>query len=282
MAARRSVWRRLFRLGKWGAAITVILAAAWQISETDQAGSDIYGGTPKSHWSDTVRVLRSPGFVTGYSELRRSALWTAFKVRPVRSKQHLPRPGGFSTDYRTFWRVESEDYSRTGYQRGHLAPNFAMAQLYGRDAQLASFRMSNVLPQRAGVNQGVWQRLEEIEVDDWARRLGTLQVLAGPVYWGKRERLRSGLEIPDAFYRILVDIDSRRPQAIAFLVPQTVRGKEPLTAFLTTVDELEARTRLDFLEHLADNEEARVEAGKPDGRWQLPSVAFKQGRYNIN
>lgn len=282
MKARSGGWRRLGRLGKSGLLIALLAALGWQISESQQATQEIYGGTPQSGWSDAVRVLRSPGFVTGYSELQRGALWTAYQVRPIRIKKHLPRPGNFSEDWRTLWRVLPSDYSRTGFQRGHLAPNFAMAQLYGAKAQLASFRMSNVLPQTAGVNQGVWQRLEEIEIDDWARRLGTLQVLAGPVYWGERERLRSGLEIPDAFYRILLDMDSRRPQVIAFLIPQTVRGNEPLSDFLTTVDDLEESTRLDFFARLRDDEEAKLEAGKPDGRWQLASVGYKQPRYKID
>jgi hypothetical protein len=37
---------------------------------------------------------------------------------------------------------------------------------YGPKAQLETFLMSNVVPQRPNLNQKMWEQLEEIEIDD--------------------------------------------------------------------------------------------------------------------
>jgi hypothetical protein len=44
-------------------------------------------------------------------------------------------------------------------------------------------------------------------------------------------------------------------------------GREKPDAFLTTVDEIESDTRLDFLRDLPDDEEKRLEAEKATGMW---------------
>jgi len=42
--------------------------------------------------------------------------------------------------------VTSHDYTGSGYNRGHCAPNYAIAVCYGAQAQLETFLMSNILP----------------------------------------------------------------------------------------------------------------------------------------
>lgn len=282
--ARRLTTRRIFRWLKSApllAAAALIAFIAWSANEQRLAAPLVWGGLPKAPPAELAHVLRNPGFVVGYSELRRNPLWVAYRVRSVHQKRRMPRPRGFRQDWRTVAWLRPTAFQPYGYDRGHLAPNYAIGQLYGREAQYATFRLSNVAPQAPALNRELWQRLEEIEVDDFPRRLGELQVIAGPVFRAPRELLPGGVEVPDAFYKILVDYDARAPQALAFVMPQTARGDEPLDRFVASVDEIERLTGLDFFAALADPKEQALEAGRAGAHWRLRQVANRPGRYRV-
>jgi endonuclease G, mitochondrial len=244
----------------------------------------IYAGlprTPSFSLRNRMRVLENRGFTIGYSELRRNPLWVAYHARPIKRRREYRRPEDFEVDTRTLARVSSRDYSRSGYQRGHLAPSWLIAQLYGREAQMQTFLMSNITPQKPNLNQKVWQRLEEVESDRFARWFDGVWVFTGPIFDDHIQHLRSGVEVPDAFYRIFVDEDPAGvPRVLAFVVPQTVRGDEPLDQFTATVDDIEARTSFDFLSTLEDVLEERIESTPADSRhWRLAEISRLPARY---
>ncbi len=240
-----------------------------------------YPGTPGFSLRNRVRVLENKGFTIGYSELRRNPLWVAYHARPIKRRRNYRRLENFEADSRTLTRVAPRDYSNSGYQRGHLAPSWLIAQVYGRDAQRQTFLMTNITPQKPNLNQKVWQRLEEIESDYFARWFDGVWVLTGPIFDDHIRHLRSGVEVPDAFYRIFVDEDpTGPPRILAFIVPQTVRGDEPLDQFMATVDEIEARTGFDFLSALEDVLEKRLESAPADARhWRLAEISRLPARY---
>ncbi len=243
---------------------------------------DVYGGLPRveSFWLRlSTHTLQNPGFVIGYSEWRRNPLWVAFRASKIEGEHGGARPDHFNQDQRTLFEVESDDYRKSGYDRGHMAPNYLISRLYGREAQQATFLMSNVAPQTKRLNQLLWQRIEEAEADVVAPRIGELWVITGPVY-GDGKRLPSGVEVPEAFYRIWLDAQAN--SALAFLVPQTVCGNEPLTAYLTTVDEIERRTGLDFFSELDVAEQITLESASADAHWQLESFSNAPARYAEN
>jgi len=78
-----------------------------------------YGGIPKSN----ATIIENTGFTIGYSELRMNPLWVAYRVfhadNPVSSK----RPSKFKVDNRTEAKVSHDDYTHSGYDRGHMAVN---------------------------------------------------------------------------------------------------------------------------------------------------------------
>jgi endonuclease G len=267
------------------ATISFFLAALTIHPAPGLAADDVAipGGLPKSRvlsprtWA---RTLENEGFTIGYSELRRNPLWVVYRATAVKRHRTMPRPERFSTDTRTLAQVTSGDYSRSGYTRGHLAPNYLMSQLYGRKAQHQTFLMSNVTPQRAALNQKVWQRLEEVEADHFARWFKSLWVVTGPVFDAQLEFMPSGVEIPDAFFRVLVRDDEGELSLLAFVVPQEVRGDEPLDRYVVTVDEVESRTGLDFFSELEDEGEEKVEAvGADRSAWRLGEICCLPARY---
>ena len=179
--------------------------------------------------------------------------------------------------------IQYRDFTDTGFDRGHLAPNYLISNLHGPAAQRQSFLMTNIVLQRPRLNQLVWQRLEEIEVDHLARRWDELNVTVGPVFDADRTWTDSGVDVPDAFYRIWLDRTADGLRALALLVPQHVRGDERLDQFLITVDEIEAKTGLDFFAGLPDAIEKRLEARPADlSAWGLASLACFPARYANN
>lgn len=241
------------------------------------AAEESYGGLPRV---EGVQVLRNPGFTVGYSDEYRVARWVVFRAASVRGRKLPPRPEGFDPDSRLEHPVYSRDYSGSHYDRGHLAPNYLIGKLFGRAAQRATFLMSNVAPQRPRLNKLVWQRLEEAEVDEVAPAAGGLWVVAGPVFDRAPRRLKKGVAIPEAFYRIWVDTrDPDPPQALAFIVPQKVCGEESLGDFVVSVDAVESRTGIDFFAALDDGLEAPLEASVRPSGFRLADWARRPARY---
>ncbi|WP_294947157.1 DNA/RNA non-specific endonuclease [Sulfurivirga sp.] len=287
MSRRRRTpdWRRLLRR-PWLLALALLLGLGDYAHEVYvERPKMAWQGVPQSVRSDlthlTTHVLRNPGFMLGYSEWKGAPLWVTYRLfRPERGYRVGRRPP-FRPDWRTLRHVTPDDYRHTGYDRGHMAPNYAIAKLYGPEAQRATFLMSNITPQRKRLNQKLWQRIEEAAIDHFTRQFESVWVVTGPI-WDARPRYlgHTRLDIPDAFYKIFIGLDrSGHPHPLAFIVPQKVRGFEPLSRFVVTVDEVERRTGLDFFWRLPDAQEERLERRVEPYRFRLEAVNRRRPRY---
>lgn len=265
----------------------VLLSGGWFWLEQNTREGMVYAGMPEattSDWQHWYRVLRNDGYLVGYSDLRLNPVWVSYQIEPLsfeQKKRDYKRPSRFDSDWRTVWRVEPDDYKKSGYDRGHMAPNYAVSRLYGREAQLETFVMTNISPQKPNLNRKIWQRLEEAAMDHFTAQFKHIYVLTGPVFDSEVERLDSWVEIPDSFYKIFVALDNQG-QAInmlGFLIPQTVRGSEPLTKYIVPVDEIEAKTGYDFFHQLNDEAEERLEGSVDPRPWKLTEVARRASRY---
>jgi endonuclease G len=263
--------------------IVGLLAAALCAATVAAADGPVYAGDPKvlsKELQPAVHVIDNPGFRIGYSEQHREALWVAFLAGKPHGRKYTKHRWKFEPDTRTEAHVTSEDYLHSTYQRGHLAPNFLIGKLYGPAAQHTTFLMSNVAPQRARLNELVWQRLEEAEADVVAPAARQLWVLTGPVFDPPAHRLKSGIAIPDAFYRVWLRRDANgQPEVLAFIVPQNVCGTEPLSGFIVTVAQVEARIAIDLFPDMSRARDEQIERQKSPAAWRVPSFDKKPPRY---
>lgn len=249
----------------------------------------VYLGEPKVRdWLRPLtwnRTLRNHGFLVGYSELRGNPLWVSYRLTPPpATHKNLRRPGSFRTDWRNLSLISHGDYRDSGYDRGHMAPNHAIAVLYGRSAQLETFLMTNVSPQKAELNRRLWERLEEAELDRFALRQGMVWVLSGPIFDDQVERLTSAwrVEVPDAFYKVYAAPQANQaPSLLAFVIPQQVRGDEPLERYVTSVDKVEKLTGLDFFPQLPEHTAQQIESGVDAGAWDLEAAPRQPSRYGV-
>lgn len=289
----RPIFALFWRLGRRHPAallVVILTGGGWYGYEVYYARPQmVYGGIPKAHdWKQPLtwtRIFRNKGFMVGYSDIRGNPLWVSYQLKPVPGDApHYPRPQRFSADWRNLTRIAQEDYHNSGYDRGHMAPNYAISRLYGRSAQHDTFLMTNITPQKPRLNQKLWQRLEEVEIDHFARKFGKIWVVTGPVFEENIERLKSSfwVEIPDAFYKIYALPPTRPGQPLkmlAFIMPQKVRGTESLDRFLVSIDQVEKRTGFDFFHELEDRLEEELESSINPMPWRLKEVARLPARY---
>lgn len=227
-----------------------------------------YGGAPRLTAASAapVRVLTNSGYVVGYSDTLGNPLWAAYHLRDLEWKEPAPRPEEFRSDARTVARIDPADYTRSGYDRGHMAPNYGIATRFGRQAQEETFLMSNISPQKHALNAGLWKIIEQRIARNYPGRFGEVWVVAGPVFTAQPERLKRRVAVPTAFFMIIMDESDGRLRTEAFLMAQDAAGTD-LASYLTTIDEIESRTGLDFLSALPDAAEAALESRRAERAW---------------
>lgn len=232
-----------------------------------------FGDLPAGPPGETVRLLVNHGYLVGYSETRRNPLWAAYRSFDVPRLGPAPaRPESFQPDPRTLARVDPSVYTNTGYDRGHLAPNYLIATRHGVTAQEETFLMSNVIPQRHELNAGLWRALELDIATSYPARFGEVWVIVGPVFAGPTDprprRLdRSGPEIPVACFKIILDESAGRIRTLAFLFPADTPRGSPIGNYLVTIDEIERRTGLDFFPALDSVTESTLESSLASSVW---------------
>ena len=135
-------------------------------------------------------IEKYSGFHLSYNEKHEQSNWVAYILtkKMVRNDK-VDRSDNFRSDKNIKTKSASlNDYRGTGYDRGHLAP---AADMHWSELSMSeSFLMSNMSPQEAEFNRGVWKKLEE-QVRDFAVENETIFVVTGPVFKNiKKERKR--------------------------------------------------------------------------------------------
>ena len=220
--------------------------------------------------SESDQMIDRSGFALGYSNSRRQALWVSYilTAEHLNAKQ-VRRSNKFRPDpLLKFDPVRPQQYNRTGFDRGHLAP--ASDMTYSRETMEQSFYMTNISPQLPACNRGVWKRIET-QIRAWARQESQLYVITGPIFCGEERFMKNtDIRIPDAFYKVALDM-SPPMKMITFIVPNRA-SKKPIRSFVVTVDEVEAITGMDFFSNLDDATENELEKHSDIGEWPIDAA----------
>ena len=237
------------------------------VSVGDIEGADIYTFAGVPIGDRPLKVLKNKGYIVGYDEALKNPAWVAYRLEYDASASTVERPSGFDADHRTRARVEHHDYTNTGFDRGHMAPNYAIGRAHGAKAQVETFLMSNIVPQLPDLNRGPWKELEQRIANDYLDDYRELWVITGPIYDEPTQQLDAGVTVPSSFFKIVVDVvDTENVRVLAFVMPQQVQD-EKLKAYLVSVDIIEAETGLDFFSLLHNAVEGQLEADVPKRLW---------------
>ncbi|MEF1190237.1 DNA/RNA non-specific endonuclease, partial [Vibrio parahaemolyticus] len=194
----------------------------------------------------------------------KNADWVAYHITAESVNITNKRSNAFQedTEMPDYARSTLADYKGSGYDRGHLAPSATMD--FTQESMKQSFLMSNMSPQLPGFNRVGWRVLEE-HVRDLANEYNELYVVTGPIYQGNEGTIGNGVAIPSAFYKVI--LDPSFDEAIAFIVPHRDVSSSELTNFITTIDEVERQTGLDFFAQTPDSIEDNMESVKWEEMW---------------
>ena len=195
---------------------------------------------------------------------------------------------------------DDRSYRNSGFDRGHMAMKLLVERL-GQDAAYNTHTVLNAIPQRPRFNQRIWQSLEFL-TGAWAQEYGSVWIIQGPVFYRGKVQAWIGDEgerqvaVPDAAFKIVIrektaneksmvtDQAKEAPEVLAFLYPQLGPGYFGPSAdyrhdrFLTTIDEIEELTGLDFKPSTNPSVERRVERHRAETVWEPSSVDLKQRR----
>lgn len=263
-------------LGLWGHDQSVPLKRRYNAEQ-------VYGDWPKQKLTALHRTIRleNRGFTVGYSEHLKVPLWSAYRVFNVVDLDSGKRPSGFNIDTRTKSKVNHNAYTRSGFDRGHMAPNFAIATRYGRNAQKETFLMSNIIPQTPRVNRTIWKDLEMSVAKKYGRYFQEVWVITGPIFSKKfPDRLDSGVAVPDAYYKIILDETQYELRALAFIIDKDCPPYSRLKSHLVSIDTIEEATGLNFFSALPEEQEMELEARPAQRLWPtlLTAIQYHFGK----
>ncbi len=217
--------------------------------------------------STNPTLLCRLGYALSHNATHKVPDWVAYHLTRDRvSLGTIPRSNDFrpDPDLEKGKRAEKKDYKRSGYDRGHMAPAGAMK--WSERAMSESFLLSNTAPQ-VGIsfNRHIWKSLEG-KVRAWTVERGELYVVTGPIYTGSLKHIGGNkVTVPTHFYKVI--FDPIKVEVIAFILPNKKLKTKDLPKYITSVDDVESKTGLDFLEGLEDSVEDFIEAKTQAGLW---------------
>lgn len=201
------------------------------------------------------------GFTLCYRESYEQSEWVAYLL----TREKLNPITGRTNDFRSDTKISTgsatpKDYTRSGFDRGHLAPAADME--WSIESVHDSFLMSNMSPQAPQFNRGMWKFLEE-KVREWVQFYGKVFIVTGPVLEKDSSKYNfigeNKVSVPEYYYKVLLTVKSDNSvSAIGFILPNR-KCDGFISDYAVSVDEVEMRTGLDFYSLLPDEIEDSVE-----------------------
>lgn len=191
------------------------------------------------------RALCFDGFAVLHSGISKTPVYSAEYI--TRSSMALadavPRIDKFYEEARlpSADRAKLTDYKGSGWDRGHM---FAAASAPTANSNAQSFSLSNMVPQSAKLNRGIWAKSVEAATRKYAERASNgVYVITGPVYVNPIYTIGSGkVWVPSSVFKLVYDPALNK--AWAHLLPNldSATMRKPIT-----YQELVRQTGIEFL-----------------------------------
>lgn len=179
------------------------------------------------------------GYTASYNHTTLCPDWVAWELTDEETRGEYEQQRQFSRDPDVeFPKASREDYSNSGWDKGHMAPHADMK--WNRQALSESDYFTNICPQNKEMNAQAWRKIEEL-TRRLARRYGAVYVVCGPVY-DSAEPQHIGpacVYVPDRFYKALAVNTETGFRTVAFLVENNRQNGSP-RSYAVTVDSVEA------------------------------------------
>lgn len=204
-------------------------------------------------------LLENDFYALSYNRRKGIANWVSWRLTKA-DFGNADRQNDFRPDNRlpSNWeRILPSDYSRSGFDRGHLCPSADRSSSIQANSE--TFLMTNITPQTPALNQGPWEKLESYS-RSMARRNMTLYIIAGQ--YGDAGNIKNKLTIPTNFWKIIVVLPNnadlstvnQNTRIIAVDMPNIDGIKDKnWREYKTTVQQIEKKTGYNFFTNLPEN-----------------------------
>lgn len=205
------------------------------------------------------------GFTVNFNPVNHTPNYVVWELLGSEVTDKVDRSNNFWSDLEMEGCADYSDYTRSGYDRGHICP--AADQRWSMEAMNDCFVMTNICPQDSKLNSGAWNTLENKE-RQWAQRDSAIMIIAGPIY-AETDTLTIGhskVRVPSAFFKVLLAPYVEKPRAIAFVYPN-MTSPGNMENYAMSVDDLENITGFDFFSSLPDEIENKIEQSFSFREW---------------
>jgi endonuclease G len=226
-------------------------------------------GTPTDSDPSDDLIVDHQVFVVSYNPRRMTANWVAWRL-VAQDLGPVQRRNDFHPDPllpRDVFHVRPRDYGGSGYDRGHLCPSGDRTS--AQDTNWETFVMTNMQPQRPGLNRGPWAVLERYEREVAARHDKQVFIVAGGLFDVGAPAIGPGIAVPRASFKVLVILDrglgaadvTEATSSVAVIMPNvaSVTGT-PWEDYLVSVDEVERQSGYDLLSRVPEAVQRALEA----------------------
>ena len=234
--------------------------------------TDDYGITLSLEWDNSLIANR----------------WTCYELHAGNALSGADRNDDFKADPEVAVSPTLDDYRTSGFSRGHLCPSADRQCSVEQNKQ--TFYLTNMQPQYQSHNGGLWSRLETL-VRDFATNDEYTALHCDTMYIVKAATITNKVTInktevdgiyaercvgkgshelivPKFFYMALLHYNKETDSyhAIAFWTDHIdeTQSVKNLADYAISIQELQARTGIDFFCNLPDVIEEAVEAQEPD------------------
>ena len=209
------------------------------------------------------------GYTVSYNPVRHIPNWVAYCLEEKELQGEMPRYDKFLPDPLVEGTpVTTKDYTKSGYDRGHMAP--AADMKWSEQAMKESFYMTNICPQNHNNNAGDWKDLEEL-VRDIARCYGNVYVCCGPIVNDTMTTIgtKHNIVVPQGFYKVLLRRKNDGSWTTIGFIMKNEAGNQPLMTYMVPVDNVENVTGIDFFPNIPDSIENIIEADYTVSDWTV-------------
>ncbi|MBR1784747.1 MAG: DNA/RNA non-specific endonuclease [Bacteroidales bacterium] len=211
------------------------------------------GGLELPACDDSEDIVIHRGYTASYNHTTLTPDWVAWELTAEESRGECNGTYSFSRDPQvSFPKASREDYSYSGWDKGHMAPRADMK--WSEKALEESYYFTNICPQDHTMNSGAWRKIEEL-TRRVAREYGTVYVVCGPVHGSGQYGQAGSVSVPDAFFKALAVMTGNGYRTVGFLVENNKQTGTP-RKYAVSVDSVEAVVGRDLFPLLPEEAEA--------------------------
>lgn len=219
-------------------------------------------------------LLVKPQYVLSYNDERGGPNWVSWRlvasdIGDVERQDNFHPEASLPAGFR---RVTPNDYTGSGYDRGHVCNSKDRTATPADNSE--TFSMANMLPQTPDLNRQVWESLESYS-RTLARKGNQLYIVAGGYGSAGTIGRTNKVTVPTNCWKIILVLPDgkdvaradKNARVIAVDMPNTDGiGSETWEKYTTTVRDIEAKTGYHFFTQLPQNVQDALKSKRDSGR----------------